>query len=263
MSGMADFLLWPDRLEAHIAKLRHFNRVEVVAETGSTQDVARRESAGIGSVVVAGRQTTGRGQLGRSWADDEGCGVALTLVVASEQAETLCARGAVAVASALVPLMEEHAVCAGIKWPNDLVAVLGVPRKLAGILVEAADGMALVGIGVNVSAREWPEEIQGTAASLADAGVAISRVEVIEELLSAWDHVLDLSNEDLRTEFARYDVLSGARAQFEVDGELHEGVVRSVDPFGGVVLQTSTGEIRLNRTRAQLLAWEPRDLLSG
>ena len=262
MSGLSDYTSWPTRLEQLIDSLKHFKDVHLLAETASTQDAALREGAMPGTIVLAGRQSSGRGQRGRSWEDDLGCGVAMTLVLPTEKSEALCARGAVAVARALVPMIEAQSVCAGIKWPNDLIAMLGVPKKIAGILVETSNDLALVGVGVNVLAREWPEGLADTAAALSDTGVQLARIDVIERLLREWDQVLNLSEEELRSQFVQFDVLSGAHARFEENGAIYEGVVQSVDPFGSVVLRTSQGVTRLNRACARLLSWNPRDLLS-
>jgi BirA family biotin operon repressor/biotin-[acetyl-CoA-carboxylase] ligase len=262
VNQLSDFTTWPVHLKGIVGDLSHFEEVQVLAQTESTQDVARREEAGLGTVVLAGRQTGGRGRRGSSWTDDLGCGVSMTLVLPIEDPAAACARGAVAMANALVPLMEEHAVCAGIKWPNDLVAMIGGPRKIGGILIEVTEGVALAGIGVNVLPREWPEDLAGSAATLEDAGVHIERIEVIELLLRAWDRALGLPVEELRAGFAEFDVLKGARARFEEAGAIHEGIVRAVDPLGGIVLKTLDGISRLGRERTRLLSWEPRDLLS-
>ena len=263
MKQLSDFTAWPSTLERLVQELVHFESFLVIADTDSTQDVARRREAPLGTIVLAGRQTGGRGRRGRTWEDDLGLGVSMTLVLPSEDPATACARGAVAMASALVPFMEEHAVCAGIKWPNDLVAMIGEPRKIGGILIEGTGSMALAGIGINVHARTWPDELQSRAATLEDAGVHLERINVIEALLRSWDRALELSLNELRDVYASFDVLKGALARFQESGRMHQGMVRSVDPFGGVVLKTSDGVVRHARERAELVEWKPRDPLSS
>ena len=66
---------WTDRLQSVLVEAGGpFDRVVVVPETSSTQDAARRLDREPGTVVIACRQTAGRGRLGRTWADtgDEG-----------------------------------------------------------------------------------------------------------------------------------------------------------------------------------------------
>ena len=72
-----------------------------------------------------------------------------------------------------------------VKPPNDLL-VDG--RKLAGVLVEQADGAAVIGIGINVGLVEWDEELEGRAIGLAEAGVECDRLEVLEQVLPAVVH---------------------------------------------------------------------------
>ncbi len=131
---------WTDRLQAVLTDpAGPLRRVIVVRETDSTQDAARRLGAEPGDVVVAWRQTSGRGRLGRAWADTGHEGIAVTFVIDAAPPERLapaCAVGAARAAEGLLALRGitgEARGAVGIKWPNDVVAG---GRKLAGVLVE-------------------------------------------------------------------------------------------------------------------------------
>ena len=121
---------WPDRIEALVDRIGKPLQVgKVIAQCESTQDLAR--AMGTGSLVVAGRQTAGRGQRGNRWADTGGEGLAFSLALpATDQP-----RCSLALAEALVATLppDVHAV---VKPPND---VLVDGRKLAGVLVEQRD----------------------------------------------------------------------------------------------------------------------------
>ena len=248
---------WPDRIERLIEGLDAFERVVVLSETESTQDAARRESADPGSVVVAARQTSGRGRQGRAWADDLGRGLSVTLVVHPEDSAYLCSRAAVAVARAVVPLLEERRLHAGIKWPNDLVVLSGGVRKLAGILVERDDRSALVGIGINVLSRAWPPGLGAAATSLEELGVDTTRLAVLERLLVEWDRATRLRRRELLSDYARFDVLTGSSAVVEVDGTTIRGTVRGIDPFTGITLETAQGPRIADPERAHVADWRP------
>ncbi|MDP6601954.1 MAG: hypothetical protein QGH76_06620, partial [Phycisphaerales bacterium] len=58
-------------------------------------------------------------------------------------------------------------------------------RKLAGVLIEQADGLAVIGVGINVGHVDWPPELQDHAISLQDAGVSTDRMGVLELVLPA------------------------------------------------------------------------------
>ena len=90
-----------------------------------------------------------------------------------------------------LPLTAAVAVCdalpdaeAAIKWPND-VWIDG--RKVAGILVEGRpqEGWAVLGIGVNVTTREFPPSLPSQATSLRLAGVEDEAEAVLAALLRA------------------------------------------------------------------------------
>ncbi|MAJ47977.1 MAG: biotin--[acetyl-CoA-carboxylase] ligase [Planctomycetes bacterium TMED75] len=259
MTDPDDHLGWPDSLEDLIEGLTTFERVVVLSETSSTQDAARRDYLGSGSVFVAGRQTAGRGRQGRNWADDLGKGVAMTLVVPWEDSEYLCARAAIAVARALVPRLEEARIHAGVKWPNDVVMFAQGMRKIAGILVEGHEESALVGIGVNVHDREWPMELATTASSLEAAGLSLTRLDVVEQILIEWEAVHSMSRSELQQAYARHDMLTGSVATIQENQTRFSGTVRGVDPFSGIELDTTSGLKRIDPQLAQVIDWHLPD----
>ncbi|MEE2681153.1 MAG: biotin--[acetyl-CoA-carboxylase] ligase [Planctomycetota bacterium] len=261
MRAANDHLAWPDRLEELIEHLDGFDRVVVLSETDSTQDAARRESSPRGSVILAGRQIAGRGRQGRVWDDAQGDGVALTMVVPREDSAFLCARAGVAVARSLVPWLEAIRVHAGLKWPNDLIMISNGLKKFAGILVEGHADTALIGIGVNVHTRTWAEGLIGSACSLEEAGLEVSRLEVIERILLEWDSVCSMSREELGFAYTRYDLLTGATALVDTGGRRLQGVIRSVDPFEGIELDTPSGICSIDPATAHVIEWQLPDAL--
>lgn len=123
--------------------------------TGSTNaDAAAAADAGAaeGLVVVAERQSAGRGRLGRVWESPAGAGLMVSVLlrpgVPAARLGWLPLLAGVALASAVGRLT---GLPAGLKWPNDLLVR---DRKCAGILAEGgAGGMVVVGLGLNVTLR--------------------------------------------------------------------------------------------------------------
>lgn len=236
---------WHDRLSDAIARrgVRIADRVVVLAETGSTQDAARAGAGGRpGLVVVADRQASGRGRLGRAWVQREGLGVAMTVVLgaAEHTPERVSLAAGVAAAGAVAELVP--GVPIGVRWPNDVVErVRG--RKLAGVLVERADGLLLVGIGINVlqEPEDWTGDLRGRAASIRELGGSAARVEVAERVLVELDRALGLSAQDLGRAWAELDVLRGTRAAFLHDGRRWSGVVEGIDPASAIMLRLDDG----------------------
>ncbi len=187
--------------------------VEVAAETASTNgDLIGRGEAGApeGTILFAERQTAGRGQFGRAWNSAAGLGLWFSLLlrpaINDATVPLLSAFPAVALARTLGTL----GIGGGIKAPNDLL-VGG--RKVAGILVETRTGkdpFAVVGIGLNVNhgPGDFPEELEGRAASLAMvAGSPCDRNTVAEVLLGELGAAIRLmreSPEDLLAAWKRH-----------------------------------------------------------
>jgi BirA family biotin operon repressor/biotin-[acetyl-CoA-carboxylase] ligase len=154
-----------------------------------------------------------------------------------------------------------------VKWPND---VLVGGRKLAGVLVEAVtlgsrvEGI-IVGIGVNVHTRVFPEEIADRATSVAlvaslGGAQAPDRASLLAAILSGLDrdvHVVLARGLGLvRGRLEAADALRGRRVKNDGrdEGE-NEGVAEGIDDDGrllvrrddGVLTRWSAGEVHLLR----------------
>jgi BirA family biotin operon repressor/biotin-[acetyl-CoA-carboxylase] ligase len=243
----APSVLWREALDVAIRPCRHLKRIAVLAETDSTQDAARRMTAVAGDVIVAARQTSGRGRLGRRWIDTGDAGIAVSVVLRRAAGERLAVAAAVGAARALESVLRRPL---GIKWPNDIVAS---GRKLAGILIEQADATAIIGIGINVRQRHWPPELDGRAVSLSQLGGDVDRLAVLQALLPALDAALALDDAAVQAEYAARDVLLGTVAVFRMGEDLIRGEVLSVDPLRGLEVRTGSGRVHLPAAVASLV----------
>lgn len=226
-----------------------WKRVIVLPQTDSTQDAARRMDAQIGDVIVAGRQTNGRGRMSNLWTDTGENGVAVTFVIARDRPERLAIASAVATADAIVATMkctdgwQRRKVQIGIKWPND---ILVEGRKIAGILIEQSDDRACVGIGVNVRQIVWPAALRGRAISLAELGFDVDRVVVVDLLMQSLCFTMRDDDDQLCASFSEADVLTGTTCGFRIGEREIRGKVLRVDPMKGlVVLTDNEGEMWL------------------
>jgi BirA family transcriptional regulator, biotin operon repressor / biotin---[acetyl-CoA-carboxylase] ligase len=138
-----------ERASAALAGTR-LSSLRWVEETGSTnRDLMEAIAAGApdATVLVADRQTAGRGRRDRTWVTPARAALCSVLLRPARPSVVLpCVSLATGVAA--VEAVARLGGAAGLKWPNDVMAA---DRKLAGILAEAAGDAAVTGIGVNLA----------------------------------------------------------------------------------------------------------------
>lgn len=164
--------------------------------TTSTNVVAKRmgrKGCVEGLVVVADRQTGGRGRGKRRWSGRSGADILTSIVVrpqiGAEHSAKLTGMACLAVAKAIE---ESLGLRPAVKWPND---VLIDGRKVCGILTEGhlkehRLAFAVVGIGVNCNRGEksFPQEIAHTAISLSMAtGGPVDRAKLLAHVLGFFE----------------------------------------------------------------------------
>ena len=220
--------------------------------TDSTNERAKdlaASGAPHGTIVTAGEQSAGRGRQGRAWAAQPGSALLASVIV-----RDLDQRHALLPLAAAVAVSEAAEACApvtcAIKWPND---VWVGRKKLAGILVEGRPqaGWAVVGVGLNVSARRFPAELEGVATSLALESVGTGRwslAMVLAALLPALDRRLSDSAECVLDAWRERDALRDSRISWR-DGE---GTAVGVDETGALLVDTSGGRITLQAGEVHL-----------
>src|SRR5438309_6402048 len=143
---------------SHLDTQRIGRRILVYDRAESTNQRAAEFAAdpnNDGLVILAGEQTAGRGQHGRTWQAPPGSSVLLSLLLfpppALRRPALLTAWAAVSVCETILQLTGLQAT---IKWPND---VLLCDRKVCGILIEQGRGL-VAGIGLNLNQSE--EDLQ-------------------------------------------------------------------------------------------------------
>jgi BirA family biotin operon repressor/biotin-[acetyl-CoA-carboxylase] ligase len=159
----------------------------------STQKIATEmamSGAAEGTVIVAEEQTEGRGRLQRKWHTPSGNSVAMSIIIRPRILLNSTPHFTLLVAVSIVKAIKDISTLnPKIKWPNDIL-ING--KKSVGILTELnaeADqiNFLIVGIGINVnqSIDDLPEEIQNIATSLAiEAGKKFRRAELIRSILT-------------------------------------------------------------------------------
>lgn len=234
---------------------------------GSTNDFARRLGRNRepeGSVVVAERQTRGRGRHGRGWESPPGVGLWLSILLRPQidtvELGVLPLFAGLCVAEAVA---DTTCLSATLKWPNDVL--LGT-RKFCGILSESEFrherlDFVVIGIGINVNQQEGdlPPERRPLATSLRLAyGEPLDRIEMLRVLLQVLDlHYLRAQAEGFGVFLEPWKVrcpFVGEPVEVVLADRIYRGVFQDVAADGALLLETddgiqsfSAGEITLRK----------------
>lgn len=159
--------------------------VHFAKETDSTNSWIKRlakDGAEHGTLAVAEFQSAGRGRFDRRWEAPEGSSIMMTLLLRPEFSPQYASMLTLVMGMAVAQAAEELGFNVSIKWPNDIVIS---KKKICGILTEmGTNGVkinyVLIGVGINVNLKEFPEEMQDKATSLIlEGGHEYDRNQVI------------------------------------------------------------------------------------
>ena len=182
------------KLDSLLAGCRFWEKVQCFETVDSTNLIVKdwaQQGAEEGRSAVAEEQTAGRGRRGRSWISPPGENLYFSILLRPQVEASRMAMITLLMAIAVTQSVRELHLDAKIKWPNDVV-VNG--KKICGILTEMYQSAAgsfflVIGTGINVNQKEFPEEVKKTAGSLAlELGADVDR-EVL--LASVLRHFLD------------------------------------------------------------------------
>ena len=237
-----------------------------VQETESTnRDVAMlaQEDAAEGLVLVAGKQSAGRGRMTRVWFSPPAVNLYFSLLlrprVEPVRAASLPLVVGLAVAEALEGL--EPRLQPRIKWPND---ILCNGKKVCGVLCEMQAEMDCVrhiiaGIGVNVNLMRGllPHELRDCASSLRiETGRTFSRAVVLAAILNRFEPLYDrwvaYGLEPLLPEVKIRDALFGRTITLDQGGRTITGKADGVQPDGALRLETDQGIVSIYSGEAHL-----------
>ncbi len=235
--------------------------LRVVAQTGSTNaDIVAAAGSGApeGTVVVAERQTSGRGRLGRAWQSPPRAGIAVSVLLrpgapAPPWSPAPTARFGwlpLLTGVALVQAVRRvAAVDAMLKWPNDLLID---ERKCGGILAEAVPGGSAValGIGLNVTLRGKELPYPAATSLVLEGAACTDRDPLLRALLrdladryARWRAAAgDPVASGLREAYQEHCATVGATVRVTLPGDRTlTGVAEGVDTDGRLVVRAGDG----------------------
>lgn len=210
-----------------------------------------REGGEEGEIVLAERQTHGKGRMGRSWFSPPGLNLYLSAILRPKlhplHAPQITLMAAVALAETAQLFVADHV---SIKWPNDIL-VNG--KKLAGILTESSCDpdrihYVIVGIGVNLNLprESLPDALRDSATSvLVLTGRPIDRTAFACRLIRSLDQCYgELERKGfgpLAERWESFSALKGKRVRVDMAGQQVAGLASGIDKDGALILLLEDG----------------------
>lgn len=215
------------------------------------------------AVLTAKVQTAGRGRQGRSFYSPADTGIYMSIVTELpgdvDDIQLLTVRVSLAVYDAIYDVT---GIKTGIKWVNDLYLD---HKKVCGILTEIVyceaidNNAAIIGIGINISTEDFPDELSDKAGSLGIYGMHIERLK--EAILKkTTEYILDTGTRypDARKLIETYkerSIVIGNKVSYAKNGIAVEGTAVGIDEKGALIVELNDGFDHLRSGEISLRTW--------
>jgi len=234
-------ILFPWEYEGDTANILYYP--EVTSTMDIARDLAKNNCPDL-TVVIAGRQTQGRGRLKRRWLSDDG-GLYFTMVLRPPIPVQLCFRvnflASLTLARVIREMLQIHAM---VKWPND---ILVDDRKISGMISELeaeADRVFFISIGMGINVNNDPSGVEPGASSLKKiAGREVARKDLLARFIEQFsDRMKNTDFESVISEWKKYTVTVGRQVRIVTQREEAIGLAVDVDKSGALILELANGE---------------------
>jgi len=236
------------KLKTKVAGKKFYYFTTINSTNEFAKKLAEKGSDEEGAVVIAEKQTEGKGRLSRKWESPEGGIYMSILLMPKVSSEKLPALAMVSVLGTCRAINSLYPVKAGIKWPNDIFVR---EKKLAGILSEVdIKGKTITfvaGIGINANS-EINVEVPTTSLKQ-ETGREIDRNELIARVLGFFDEYYSTftSERELKNLISEYKKLSvtlGRSVIVKTPKETMIGEAMDIESDGGLVIKLADGSLK-------------------
>jgi BirA family biotin operon repressor/biotin-[acetyl-CoA-carboxylase] ligase len=224
--------------------------IVVLDSVTSTNDAIVEFQEHNGFVLLANVQTKGRGRMGRIWYSNSDDNLYFSFIINNIDVQLLPMVG-LFVAFSLYDILRVFGPFK-IKWPNDIVLS---KKKLAGILTESKIInnkllYAVVGVGINVNAKDFPPEIKDIATSIYLAcNKEVSREELLANFFNSFEYYLLTYKKsnikiDVREKWKEASEYINKLVKITVDGKTEYFVERGISSDGALCVEDMSGNIK-------------------
>ncbi|MDA8196092.1 MAG: biotin--[acetyl-CoA-carboxylase] ligase [Actinomycetota bacterium] len=221
---------------------------EISTSTNSELLAYGKEGGLEGSVLMTDHQSMGKGRLGRTWSDEPGSSLLMSILLRPKVAFDAYFFISMILGISLVETLVTYGINANLKWPNDLLVG---EKKLAGILAEVEVGkenILVIGVGVNLnqSSSDLAELNRPATSVAAETGHTLNlddRLElakaIVEKFKEKYDQLQSSrSRSELVSAYRKYSATIGrfVRVDF-VDGESLTGNALDITERGELMVE--------------------------
>jgi len=205
-----------------------------------------------GTLIIAERQSAGKGRLGREWFSPAG-GIWLSIILYPQLSPSYISRITLMTAVVVVKTIK---LCtqieSQIKWPND---ILINEKKVCGILTEMSAELDIInwvvvgiGINVNIDHRDFPKDIQVNTISLKEtSGKEVLRVKLVQTFLQEFEKYYDkLKRKEFPSilrEWKLYSHTLGKKIRVDMGERIITGEAVNINEEGALVLKKEDDEL--------------------
>jgi BirA family biotin operon repressor/biotin-[acetyl-CoA-carboxylase] ligase len=251
-------LLLPQEIQRKLStnyigkKIYYFPELKSTNIMAKEKTLHRAEGIDEGTLIIAERQSAGKGRLGREWFSPAG-GIWLSVILYPQLLPSYISRITLMTAVAVVKAIK---LCtqieSQIKWPND---ILINEKKVCGILTEMSAELdminwVVVGIGINanIDHQDFPEDIKENTISLKEtSGKEISRVKLVQTFLQEFEKYYKILKRreffSILKEWKLYSYTLGRKIRVDIGGKIITGEAVDINEEGALILKKGDGEL--------------------
>ena len=230
-------------------------------ETKSTQTDAKEgiEAGNKGNTLYLSTcQTAGRGRFQRPYYSPSQGGIYMSLHIQPNLPYEKLPSYTLLVAAAVYKAIKNLTMIeVDIKWVNDIYLK---NKKIAGILTEAMTSVetglvtdVIIGLGINFSIADFPDDLKEKAGSLFMPPASISRNELISEI---WNCFYNTDSDELLYIYKERSIVLGKEVTFQLDGKLTKGLAKEISESGQLQVELEDKHtIWLNSGEISLTNW--------
>jgi len=232
-------------------EIYYFSELKSTNIMAKEKALHRAEGIDEGTLIIAERQSAGKGRLGREWFSPVG-GIWFSIILYPQLSPSYISRITLMTAVAVVKAIK---ICtqieSRIKWPND---ILINEKKVCGILTEMSAELDIInwvvvgiGINVNIDHREFPKDIREKTTSLKKtSGREVQRVKLVQTFLQEFEkHYEILKRREFSSilkEWKLYSHTLGRKIRVDMGEKIITGEAVDINEEGALILKKEDGE---------------------